>query len=69
MQPSTSRSFAAALRKLAKQAMPTGTSSPATSSCSGSQPASPTISHASSRSAGKYLWIPYLGKERYSINV
>ncbi|KAK3744430.1 hypothetical protein QZH41_003168 [Actinostola sp. cb2023] len=50
MQPSNSRSFAAALRKLAKQAMPPGTSSPATSSPSGSQPASPTVSHASSRS-------------------
>lgn len=53
MQPSTSRSFAAALRKLAKQAMPPGTSSPATSSPSGSQPASPTVSHTSSRSTGK----------------
>ncbi|KXJ18463.1 genetic suppressor element 1 isoform X2 [Exaiptasia diaphana] len=51
-QPSTSRSFAAALRKLAKQAMPPGTSSPATSSPSGSQPASPTVSHTSSRSTG-----------------
>lgn len=52
MQPSTSRSFAAALRKLAKQAMPTGNSSPVASSGGGSQPASPTVSHTSSRSAG-----------------